>query len=241
MNELMPAFPLHVRQYGETSLIVEMLTSEEGRISLVARGARSPKNKRRAMIQPFTPLLIAFVGRSQLQTLTCVENNGMPILLEGRAMLSGLYLNELLIALLAPHDSVKEIFIHYATCLNALAMKDADIEVVLRQFEFELLSQLGYGICFSHDSGNGREIENDKFYHFHPREGFIASLSEYVAREMLFLGKDIINILKNDFHEPSTKHAARRLTRLCFSGLLGEKKMRTKELFKPIILKELEL
>ena len=39
------AFLLHQRPYGNTSVIAEMFTLENGRISVIARGAKKPKSK----------------------------------------------------------------------------------------------------------------------------------------------------------------------------------------------------
>ena len=39
------AFLLHQRPYGNTSVMAEMFTLENGRISVIARGAKKPKSK----------------------------------------------------------------------------------------------------------------------------------------------------------------------------------------------------
>ena len=38
-----PAFVLHTRAWRETSLLVEVLTYEHGRVGLIARGVHGPK------------------------------------------------------------------------------------------------------------------------------------------------------------------------------------------------------
>ena len=57
---LQPAYILHSRPYRDSSLLLEALTAEQGRISLVARGARrrSRGGSAGALLQPL-PLLLS--------------------------------------------------------------------------------------------------------------------------------------------------------------------------------------
>ena len=67
------AFLLHQRPYGNTSVIAEMFTLENGRISVIARGAKKPKSKFFGVLSPFSKLRITYRGRSELKTLTNVD------------------------------------------------------------------------------------------------------------------------------------------------------------------------
>ena len=75
---LQPAYILHSRPYRDTSLLLEVFTAEHGRISLVGKGARrrSRGGSNAALLQPFSPLLVSFSGRSDLKNLTQVESAG---------------------------------------------------------------------------------------------------------------------------------------------------------------------
>jgi len=64
---------LQQRKYRETSLIIDVLTRDFGRISLLAKGVRKAKSKTAGMLQPFIPLLISYFGKAELKTLTDVE------------------------------------------------------------------------------------------------------------------------------------------------------------------------
>ncbi len=44
-NEWDDCFLLHQRAHGETSLIVDVFTRTNGKISLIAKGAKKPKSK----------------------------------------------------------------------------------------------------------------------------------------------------------------------------------------------------
>lgn len=70
---LQPAFILQQRKYRESSLIIDVLTRDFGRISLLAKGVRKTKSKTAGLLQPFIPLLISYVGHTELKTLTGVE------------------------------------------------------------------------------------------------------------------------------------------------------------------------
>ena len=75
---LQPAFILQQRKYRETSLIIDVLTRDFGRISLLAKGVRKAKSKTAGMLQPFIPLLISYFGKAELKTLTDVDVSSVP-------------------------------------------------------------------------------------------------------------------------------------------------------------------
>ena len=66
-----PAFVLHARAWRETSLLVEVLSAEHGRLGLVARGVQGPKRHvLRAALQPLQSIRFDGVQRGQLVQLT---------------------------------------------------------------------------------------------------------------------------------------------------------------------------
>jgi DNA repair protein RecO (recombination protein O) len=103
--ELQPAYVLHSRPYRETSLLLECLTRDQGRLGVVARGVRGEKTRlRRAQLEPFQPLAMGLLLRGELATLTSVEITGASLRLVGNAGLAGLYLNELVVRLSERQD-----------------------------------------------------------------------------------------------------------------------------------------
>ena len=88
------SFLLRRIPYGETSLIVHVLTSRHGRISLMARGARRGKSPMRASLAPLYHLILSWrPGRTGMGTLADVERHAA-LLDEARSM-GGLQLNAL--------------------------------------------------------------------------------------------------------------------------------------------------
>jgi DNA repair protein RecO (recombination protein O) len=62
--EQQPAYVLHARPYRETSLLLECLTREHGRVGVVARGVRGERSRlRRALLEPFQPMAIDLLLR----------------------------------------------------------------------------------------------------------------------------------------------------------------------------------
>ncbi|HKJ83447.1 MAG TPA: DNA repair protein RecO [Mariprofundaceae bacterium] len=80
--------------YGESSLVVHMLTAGHGRIALMAKGARRAKSPFRATLAPLHELDVAWrPGRTGMGTLTGAER-GEPLLPE-HLMYDGLELSAL--------------------------------------------------------------------------------------------------------------------------------------------------
>jgi len=93
-----PAFVLHAYAYKETSLIVEAFTRDHGRVGFVARGAKRPRSELRGLLQAFQPITVSYAGAGELKTLVKAEWRGGVPLPSGHALLSGFYVNELLLS-----------------------------------------------------------------------------------------------------------------------------------------------
>lgn len=230
-----PAYVLHTRNFRDTSLLVEVITADYGRISLVAKGARgsgkAAKHKR-ALIQPFNPLIISFSGKSELKTLTALEPYTTALSLEGKKLFSAFYVNELLTRLLQPGDEQPEIYTLYEWVLQSMSQlqNDADdIEITLRRFELKLLEYLGYGFDFSADIETGAEILPDTIYRYEVNRGFTV-LTDQELGQVCFSGKEILAIGSGEFDQ-NNKKAAKRLCRLALKPHLGDKPLKSRELF----------
>ena len=101
-----PAYVLHRYDWSESSLILEVFTRHHGRIALVARGAKKPSSGFRPVLLPLQGLSLAFGGDAEIRNLKSAEWQGGHIMPTGEALLSGYYLNELLMRLLARDDPI---------------------------------------------------------------------------------------------------------------------------------------
>src|SRR4029077_9178113 len=79
-----PAYVLHSYPFKETSLVVEVFSRNLGRVGLVARGARRPKEYLRGILMAFQPLSLSWSGKAELRTLLRGERQS------GHAQLAGL-------------------------------------------------------------------------------------------------------------------------------------------------------
>ena len=143
-----PAFVLHSYDWSESSLILETFTRHYGRVALVAKGAKKPSSNFRPVLLPLQPLQLTYTlagqGDADIHTLKGAEWMGGHVMPTGDALLSGLYLNELLLRLLARADPHAALFVAYAGVVRVLASEHGDaLEPVLRSFELLLLREIG--------------------------------------------------------------------------------------------------
>jgi len=168
--QLEPAYVLHSRSFRETSLIVEAFTREHGRIAVVARGAKSARSRWRNVLQPFRPLLISWIQKSDLGTLTAADQVASPPALHGQALYCGLYLNELLMRLLHRGDPHSEVFERYRHVLTEL-VSETNPQPLLRLFEKHLLEAIGYAMLLDREPESGAEVQSRHFYDYKPQRG----------------------------------------------------------------------
>ena len=149
-----PAFVLHRYDWSESSLILEVFTRHHGRIALVAKGAKRPSSSFRPVLLPLQPLNLGFGGDAEIRTLKGAEWVGGHVMPTGDALLSGYYLNELLLRLLARDDPHPGLFDAYAAVVQVLAghgsptgitpaLQGEVLHVALRAFELLLLREIG--------------------------------------------------------------------------------------------------
>lgn len=223
---------MHRREYGETSLLVDFFTEEQGRMTLLAKGARRVRSPLKAVLQPFTPLLLRWSGKGGLKTLTKAEPASLTLPMQPVALYSGFYVNEVLVRILENQTAYPELFQHYLQCITRLATQPEALEPVLRTFEFHALKAMGYGVNFTVCAATGEPVDPAMTYQFRENEGFIASL---LRNQTAFSGKDLLAFAALDFSEKSTLQAAKRFTRMALKPYLGERPLKSRELFSNIL------
>jgi len=166
-----PAYVLHLRPYRETSLLLECLTREHGRLGVVARGVRRERSRLpRAQLEPLQLLSLDLLLRGELATLVGAESGSVPVRLTGDAGLAGLYLNELVVRLTGRQDPLPALFDAYAQTLPRLAASDA-VAWTLRRFERDLLQAIGYGLSLEVEADSDEPLQPDRWYRFHVEQG----------------------------------------------------------------------
>ena len=218
-----PAFLIHRRMYQGSSLLLDFFTKDHGRIRLIARGARSSKTS----LQMFQCLSISFKGKSDLKSLSQWEIIDEPRRLLGNDLILAIYVNELLIRLLPEGDEYSKIFSSYWGFIKNMNYKSSpEKEYSLRIFENRLLQELGYGIDFKDDI-EGNPIKNNSLYDFIEDQGFIGQT------EGKILGEILLNIESSNQVTPSSEglNTLKKLNRKRLKSLLGDKPLKSKELF----------
>ncbi|CAK9885652.1 MAG: DNA repair protein RecO [Candidatus Erwinia impunctatus] len=227
------AFVLHRRPYSETSLLLDLFSEQQGRISVLAKGARGKRSTLKGALQPFTPLLVDYGGRGSMKLLRRAEPVSLALPLSGMALYCGLYVNELVSRVLEAETPFSELFFDYLYCLQDLASPSDGVEPILRRFELALLHRLGYGVDFLHCAGSGEAVTDDMTYRYREEKGFIATL---VVNHHTFTGRHLRALSSREFSDADTLRAAKRFTRIALKPYLGGKPLKSQELFRQKIL-----
>ena len=213
---LEPAFVLHHREYRDTSRILDVFTARHGRLTLFARGARGPKSKLASLLMPFRPLLVSWSGRGDAAQLTAAEAHGESLSLPPRQVLSGFYLNELIIHLTTRHDPQTQLFEDYSQTLRRLCV-DAAPEPALRVFEKRLLASIGYGLEF--------EVDSKGFYQFRAAQG-VAEVRESASDA--YPGRCLLALQQESLNDTESLDVARRVLRQALDHCLEGRELRTR-------------
>jgi DNA repair protein RecO (recombination protein O) len=227
---LQPAYLLHARDYRDSSLLIELFTPERGRLAAVARGVKTARRSgaaQRALLQPFQPLWIAVAGRTELKNLRTCEQREAAQALRGRALFSGLYVNELLCRVLQHEDPHPELFADYEAVLASL-VTPAPLDIVLRRFELRLLDALGYGMSLDADAESGAAIDPDDHYYFDAQRGLVRLYGRPDVTP--FRGRDLLDFSTGKY-SADARRALKALCRLALRPHLGDQPLRSRLLF----------
>jgi DNA repair protein RecO (recombination protein O) len=221
---LAPAYVLHQYPYRDTSRILEVFTCEHGRLTLFARGANGPKSALRGVLRPFQRLLLSWSGRSEACQLLGAEIDGGATRLSAQRLMSGFYLNELLLKLTVRFDPHPEIFGSYAACIQALSDGE-DQEAALRRFEKHLLDDLGYGLELKH-TGDGMPVQQDRYYRYAPAGGPQLCVAESPGA---IYGRSLTDLQAEQFVDARSLRDAKRLLRVAIDACLDGRSLKSRE------------
>ncbi len=165
-----PAYVLHARPWRETSVIVELLTRDHGRVGVVARGLNGPKRQvLRAALQPQQYIRTDYLLRGELARLLQAEALDVAPALGGDAQLAAFYISELLLRLTPRNDAAPALFDLYARARAELA-RGENLAWNLRRFERDLLEALGVGLPWDRDA-DGEQVLAASRYRLDPELG----------------------------------------------------------------------
>ena len=238
-----PAFLLHQRPFRDTSLVVELLTPDCGRLPAVVKGVRGGSPRMRqlaAALQPFQLLQVRLRGRGEMKTLIAADSE-QRFPMQGKALYAAFYLNELTMRVLHRLDPHPVLWQLYRHCIEQLSLA-APLEPVLRAYELGLLEQLGYALVLDVEAVTGAPIAAGGRYRFEAERGLVAAAEATPVRETLYVGSDL-QALWRKWHgvDAATLDAVawsdaelRMLKQLCrtaLAPLLGNAPLKSRELF----------
>jgi DNA repair protein RecO (recombination protein O) len=221
---LAPAYVLHQYAYRDTSRIVEAFTGEHGRLTLFARGANGPKSALKGVLRPFQRLLVSWSGQSEACQLIGAEIDGLMTNLPAARLMSGFYLNELLLRLTERRDPHPEIFFSYASCMQALCGGEIE-EPTLRRFEKRLLNDLGYGLELGRTE-DGMPVEPDRYYRYASESGPQPCVAEAPGA---VYGQSLADLQTESFGGARSLRDAKRLLRAAIDACLDGRSLKSRE------------
>ena len=211
------------RAYSETSLLLEMLTSESRYVHAMHRGA---KRNGAIPIDLFTEYTMSWRPRDGLVTVRSCELKHVSTLV-GNALYAGLYINELVRRGMHENQVVDDVRPAYQSAIRLLEHEDTDLDLVLRSFEKRLLKALGFELEFHREQATGNVISSNLNYLFDPLVGFTRSAG---ADQPTYPGHVLLNISVNRFEQPETRQAAKLILRDALYHHLGERALKARSL-----------
>ena len=209
--------------YQGSSLLLDFFTKDYGKLRLIARGARSSKTS----LQMFQCLSISFKGKGDLKSLSQWEISDEPRRLMGNDLVMAIYVNELIQRLLPEGEEHSEIFKSYWSYIkNISTLNTVAKEYSLRVFENQLLQDLGYGLDFDDDI-NGNIINNNLQYDYIEDQGFTVNDEGVISGSMLLHLSNSNESITN----PNELSILKKMNRKRLKSLLGDKPLKSKELF----------
>jgi DNA repair protein RecO (recombination protein O) len=213
-------------------MLLDVFSREHGRAGVVAKGAKRKRNSASLLLRPFQRLIISW--RGELMTLNKVEADRPAHPLTGDRLMSGFYINELIIRLLHQHEAHADLFDIYDATLGDLSVRDNDQQVVIRIFEKQLLQSLGYAVILQHDIDTGAPIDNDREYYYQAERGPARSLpadNDFVK----ITGSTLNSLAEETLAGDTVLDESKKLMRYLLQKHLGKKPLASRALYASYI------
>ncbi len=206
-----------------------MFSAEHGRLCVFARGAAGPKSSLRGVLRPFQRLLLSWSGRTDACALVAAEIDGAATTLGKERLMSGFYLNELLLKLTERWDPHPEIFASYAACIGALSAGEGE-EGALRRFEKRLLDDLGYGLQLTMTE-EGLPVEPDRYYRMAVERGPQTCVAETPGA---VYGRSLADLDAESFADARSLRDAKRVLRAAIDACLDGRSLKSREVMQAL-------
>lgn len=193
---------------------------------------KSARSARQGYLQPFQPLQLGLAGRGEIRSVTTVDSESRGHQITGSRLYCGLYLNELLMRMTARNDPHPKLYERYAETLQRLSQATA-VDLVLRQFEVGMLRELGYGLLLDCEAETGRPLQPDRLYCYRIEQGPIR-VETAIQPGVMVHGSTLLALYREETMSEKCANEAKGLMRAILSHYLGDKPLKSRELFRPV-------
>ncbi|MCS4533554.1 DNA repair protein RecO [Neisseria montereyensis] len=220
-----PAFLLTAKPWRESSLWLEIFSRRYGRVALLARSARKRQSELRGVLVPFVPMSASWYGSQELKTLHRAEWTGGWRQPQGKALFSGLYVNELVYKLTAREDPHPELYDALSRVMQTIA-EESQHAAALRSFEWRLLTELGFAPDLTQDE-HGQPVLAERQYWLRPEHAPLPlddanGLPPHEVQGLAIRGADLIQLHSGVFESTESLQQALKLTRMLLDFRLPE-------------------
>jgi DNA repair protein RecO (recombination protein O) len=179
----------------------------------------------RGVLRPFQRLLLSWAGRTEACQLIGAELDGEITTVGKELLMSGFYLNELLLKLTERCDPHPEVFHAYGSCIGSLASGEAE-EAALRRFEKRLLENLGYGLELSR-TADGEPVRPQGYYRFQAQCGPQPCVAEAPGA---IYGRSLADLDAERFADARSLRDAKRVLRAAIDACLDGRALKSREI-----------
>ncbi len=233
------AYILHTRPWRETSLLVDALTQDFGRVAFIAKGAKRPHSPLRGLLEPFTPVSIQFTGKLGIKNLTHAHWVQALAVLRPAHSIQAWYLSELCLRVLGEDDPQPALYAAYDNAMRSLIAlpPERDTQSILRYFEVRLLMALGLWPDARADAA-GQPLSLDAHYTLDEGAGW--ALCQATNAAWALTGAQILSLenptqsLANIAEDKLSLHTVRIALRALLSNALHGKVLSTREVWKEL-------
>ena len=220
-NNLIKSFIIHARKYRETSMIYDVLTEEQGLISILAKGIKSRKDG--FILQPFRELQLSYTERT-LPLLTKYEIVSSYLEASNKFMLESLYFNELIYRFIPKSEPLVKLYNFYKEYLQYMNTTSDNRLIVLLRFEIIFLKEIGYEMHLSYPSDYIIDEENIFYYDYESGFKEAKKNTQYIN---IISGSSLKKLLNNQLSSIQEKKILRNIIRDIFKNLAGPKSIKS--------------
>ena len=206
------AVVLSKMNYGDSSNIATLLTDELGKLSVIVKGARSPKSKYGKVVDPLNHLLVVLYKKEsrEVQLLSSADIiNHFPDLKSELTRLGYAYaVIELIKNLIAEHEVNKKLFKGVIKILERINLGDENPKISFGRFFIFFLKEIGYEIQIDACAICGKKELSDPVF-YHRDKGLICGSCKNSVVDIYKINMELLsylNCLKNNESADNFNH-----------------------------------